>query len=80
VASEQFHTNGGIDQVDFERRGGDRYGFVVAEHFWAVSLAVADARWDLNSPELTASKMTAAQALGVTCFDRLERRRVQCSE
>ena len=80
MAGEQFHTDGGIDQVDIERRGGDRHGFVAAGHFWAVSLAVADARRDLNSPELTALKMTAAEARGVTCFDRLEMRREKCSE
>lgn len=80
MAGEQFHTDGRIDQVAIERGGGDRHGFVAAEHFWAVSLAIADARWDLNSAELTASKMTAAQARGVACFERLETRREQCSE
>ena len=52
MAGEQFHTDGGIDQINFERRGGDRHGFVAVEHFWTVSLSVADARWNLNSPEL----------------------------
>jgi len=75
VAGEQFHTDGGIDQVDFERRGGDRHGFVAAEYFWAVSLAVANARRDVNSFELTGG--TARLRFRV---NRLEKRREQCSE
>jgi hypothetical protein len=51
VAGEQFHTDGGVNQVNFERGGGDCDGFVAAEHFWTVSLAVADARGDLNFPD-----------------------------
>ena len=51
VAGEQFHTDGGIDQVAFECRRGDRHGFVAAEHFWAVSLAIANARGDVNRPD-----------------------------
>jgi len=66
VAGEQFHTDGGLDQVAFERRRGDRHGFVAAEHFWTVSLAVANARWRMNSPELTVAKMAAAQEPGAT--------------
>ena len=61
VAGEQLHTNGGIDQINFERRRGDRHGFVAAEHFWAVSLAVADARRNVNSPELMARGLAAAR-------------------
>jgi hypothetical protein len=56
VAGEQFHTDGGIDQIAFECRRGDRHGFVAAGHFWAVSLAVTNARWDVNSLELADGK------------------------
>jgi hypothetical protein len=51
VAGEQFHPDGGVYQVNFERGGGDCDGFVAAEHFWVVSLAVTDARWNLNFPD-----------------------------
>ena len=66
MAGEQLHTDGGIDQVAFERRGGDRHGVVVAEHFWAFSLSVADARGDVNGPELTVIRKTAARQSGAT--------------
>jgi hypothetical protein len=56
VAGEQFHTDGGIDQIAFECRRGDRHGFVAAGHFWTVSLAVANARGDLNRPEWNVSR------------------------
>lgn len=55
VAGEQFHTDGGVYQVAVECGGGDRHGFVAAEHFWTVSLAVADARGDLNRADWSAS-------------------------
>jgi hypothetical protein len=61
VAGEQFHTDGGIDQINFERRRGDRHSFVAVEHFWTVSLSVADARWNLNSPEWVTAKVAAAR-------------------
>jgi hypothetical protein len=60
MAGEQFHTDGGIYQVDSKRRGGDCHSFVAVEHFWTVSFAVADARWGVNRPELTAGKIAAA--------------------
>jgi hypothetical protein len=80
VAGEQFHTDGRIDQVDFERRGGDRHSFVAAEHFWTFSLAVANARWDINSPEASALEMAAAipqgaMQQGTDRVGRAERRR-----
>jgi hypothetical protein len=61
VAGEQLHSDGGIDQVALERRGGDRHSFVAVEHFWTFSLSVADARWDVNSPEWSARKIAAAR-------------------
>jgi hypothetical protein len=64
VAGEQFHTDGRIDQVDFERRGSDRHSFVAVEHFWTFSLAVANARWNVNSPEGSALKMAVARRQG----------------
>ena len=75
MAGEQFHTDGRIDQVAIERGGGDRHGFVAAEHFWAVSLAVANARRDVNGFELTGG--TARLRFR---GNRLEKRREQCSE
>jgi len=66
VAGEQLHTDGGIDQVTSERRGGDRHCLVVAEHFWTFSLPVADARRDVNSPELTVIQTAAARQSGAT--------------
>jgi hypothetical protein len=51
VVGEQFHTDGGVNQINFERGGGDCDGFVAAEHFWTVSFAVADAGGDLNIPD-----------------------------
>jgi hypothetical protein len=85
VAGEQFHTDGGIDQINFKRRGGDRYGFVAVEHFWTVSLSVADARWNVNSPELITAKVAAARQPGVTQRNnsrarRKERRRAALHE
>ena len=64
MAGEQLHPDGGIDQVDIERSGGDRDGFVAAEHFWTVSLSVADARWDVNSLEFPAAKTAVARQPG----------------
>ena len=66
VASEQLHTDGGIDQVAFERRGGDRHSFVAVEHFWTFSLPVADARWDVNSPAWAVIQTAAARQSGAT--------------
>ena len=63
VAGKQFHSDGRIDQINFERRGGDRDGVVAVEHFWTVSFTVAHARWGLSSPELSAGKIPAALAL-----------------
>jgi hypothetical protein len=85
VAGEQFHTDGGIDQINFERRGGDRHGFVAVEHFWTVSLSVSNACWDVNGPELTELKMAAARRRGAMqrSNDRVgreERRRVDFYE
>jgi hypothetical protein len=80
VAGEQLHTDGGIDQIAFERRRGDRHGFVAAGHFWTVSFAVANARWDVSSLELTVAKMAAACESGANRFTRLDKRREQCSE
>ena|ERR1700693_1842985 len=66
VASEQLHSDGGIDQVAIERRSGNRHCLVVAEHFWTFSLPVADARWDVKSPELTVIQIAAARQSGAT--------------
>jgi hypothetical protein len=68
VAGEQFHSDGGIDQVDFERRRGDRDSFVAAEHFWTFSLSFADARWGVNNPEVTAGKILAALLVPQSCL------------
>jgi|HubBroStandDraft_2_1064218.scaffolds.fasta_scaffold530867_1 hypothetical protein len=67
VAGEQFYSDGGIDQINFERCGGDRHGFVAVEHFWTVSLSLADARRGVNRSERAAGKVAAALAVPRGC-------------
>jgi hypothetical protein len=80
VAGEQFHTDGGVDQINFERCRGDRDGFVVVEHFWTVSLSVADARRGVNNPELTAVNSAAARHYVALLFQTDRKREKKCSE
>jgi hypothetical protein len=53
VAGQQFHTNAGNDQVNSERRGGDRRGLVASEHFWTFSFLLPHSHRDVSKSKLT---------------------------
>jgi hypothetical protein len=47
MVSQYLHTHGWVDQINPERRRGDRCGFVAPEHLWSHPFSLEDPHWSV---------------------------------
>jgi hypothetical protein len=48
VAGESVHSHAVVDQIDFERRRGNRCGSLVTQRFWTISFAFPHPGWNVG--------------------------------